>query len=133
MEEEREDLRPEPDAAEEPAETETAGTAEPAPEPTEDTEALRRALEEAQGRVTRMERERVLLSQGVSEEDLDYYVFQIGRLVTEEKDFAAAAKEYWKRHGARHAAPLSTGASLAGRVARPQTTSEVMNRLLRGN
>ena len=94
-------------------------------------EELRAALTRARERVTQLERERALLSQGVPEEDLDYYVFKIGKLVSEEKDFATAAKEFLKQH--RSAAPRNTGASLAGRTARPRSTNETMNRILRGN
>ena len=76
-----------------------------------------------------------LLSQGVAEEDLDYYVFKIGKLMTGEKDFDTAAKEFLKQHGAprRASAPHSTGASLAGRATAPRSTNETMNRILRGN
>ena len=106
---------------------------EPVPE-REDTDALRRELEASRARVEQLERERILLSEGVEEEDLDYYVFRIGKLTSEDQDFAAAAKTFLKQHGARHAAlPRSTGASLSGRAARPQSTSDTMNRLLRGN
>ena len=94
-------------------------------------EELWAALTRARERVTQLERERALLSQGVPEEDLDYYVFKIGKLVSEEKDFATAAKEFLKQH--RSAAPRNTGASLAGRTARPRSTNETMNRILRGN
>ena len=94
-------------------------------------EELWAALTRARERVTQLERERDLLSQGVPEEDLDYYVFKIGKLVSEEKDFATAAKEFLKQH--RSAAPRNTGASLAGRTARPRSTNETMNRILRGN
>ena len=96
---------------------------------------LRAALSRAEERVTQLERERALLSQGVPEEDLDYYVFKIGKLMTGEKDFDTAAKEFLKQHGAprRASAPHSTGASLAGRATAPRSTNETMNRILRGN
>ena len=94
-------------------------------------EELRAALSRAQERVTQLERERALLSQGVPEEDLDYYVFKIGKLVSEERDFATAAKEFLKQH--RLAVPRSTGASLSGRTTRPRSTNDTMNRILRGN
>ena len=95
---------------------------------------LRAALSRAEERVTQLERERALLSQGVPEEDLDYYVFKIGKLMTGEKDFDTAAKEFLKQHGAprRASAPHSTGASLAGRATAPRSTNETMNRILRG-
>ena len=96
---------------------------------------LRAALSRAEERLTQLERERSLLSQGVAEEDLDYYVFKIGKLVTGEKDFDTAAKEFLKQRGAAHraSAPHSTGASLAGRASAPRSTNDTMNRILRGN
>lgn len=96
---------------------------------------LRAALSRAEERLTQLERERSLLSQGVAEEDLDYYVFKIGKLVTGEKDFDTAAKEFLKQRGAarRASAPHSTGASLAGRASAPRSTNDTMNRILRGN
>jgi hypothetical protein len=95
---------------------------------------LRAALSRAEERLTQLERERSLLSQGVAEEDLDYYVFKIGKLVTGEKDFDTAAKEFLKQRGAarRVSAPHSTGASLAGRASAPRSTNDTMNRILRG-
>ena len=119
---------------------------------------LRAALSRAEERVTQLERERALLSQGVPEEDLDYYMFKIGKLVTGEKDFNTAAKEFLKQqfkigklvtgekdfntaakeflkqHGTAHRAPAlrSTGASLAGRASGPRSTNDTMNRILRG-
>jgi hypothetical protein len=85
--------------------------------------------------VTQLERERALLSQGVAEEDLDYYVFKIGKLMTGGKDFDTAAKEFLKQRGAvrRASAPHSTGASLSGRVSAPRSTNDTMNRILRGS
>lgn len=96
---------------------------------------LRAALTRAEERVTQLERERALLAQGVSEEDLDYYVFKIGKLVTGEKDFDTAAKEFLKQQAAarRASAPRSTGASLTGQALKPRSTNDTMNRILRGN
>ena len=98
-------------------------------------EELRAELSLARERVTQLERERTLLSQGVPEEDLDYYVFKIGKLVSEGKDFESAAKEFLKQRASerRTAAPRSTGASLSGRPAKPRSTNDTMNRILRGN
>ena len=97
-------------------------------------EALREELNRTRERVTQLERERSLLLQGVPEEDLDYYVYKIGKLVTEEKDFDSAVKEFLKQQGTvrRAVSPRSTGASLTGRTAKPQSTSDTMNKLLRG-
>ena len=97
-------------------------------------EELRAELSLTRARVTQLERERTLLSQGVPEEDLDYYVFKIVKLVSEEKDFETAAKEFLKQRASdrRAAAPRSTGASLSGRPSRPRSTNDTMNRILRG-
>ena len=98
-------------------------------------EELRAELSKARERVIQLERERTLLSQGVPEEDLDYYVFKIGKLVSEEKDFDTAAREFLKQRASerRAAAPRSTGASLSGRPSRPRSTNDTMNRILRGS
>ena len=97
-------------------------------------EELQAELSKARERVIQLERERTLLSQGVPEEDLDYYVFKIGKLVSDEKDFDTAAREFLKQRASerRAAAPRSTGASLSGRPSRPRSTNDTMNRILRG-
>ena len=99
-----------------------------------ETVKLREELETVKGQLLRMEHERYLLSRGVPEEDLDYCVFRIGKMVSAEKDFHAAAKEFLKQHGTAHRAPAprSTGASLAGRASGPRSTNDTMNRILRG-
>lgn len=95
---------------------------------------LRHELENAQARVRQLERERVLLSAGVPEEDLDYYAFKIGKLAENGQDFAKAAKAYLREHGLRQASrPVSTGGSLFGHAAKARSTNETMNALLRGN
>ena len=116
-------------------EAEENGAAEGhAAEDRDGAEELRAELSRVRERVTQLERERTLLSQGVPEEDLDYYVFKIGKLVSEEKDFETAAKEFLKQRASdrRAAAPRSTGASLSGRPSRPRSTNDTMNRILRG-
>ena len=93
--------------------------------------ALQQDLENALQRVRQLERERWLLSQGVPEEDLDYYAFKIGSLVTSEKDFAAAAKDYLRDHRLRPGG-ISTAAALGGRISKAPGVNETMNRLIRG-
>lgn len=101
------------------------------PEKPDPVPALQQDLENALQRVRQLERERWLLSQGVPEEDLDYYAFKIGSLVTSEKDFAAAAKEYLRD---RRLCPggISTAAALGGRISKAPGVNETMNRLIRG-
>ena len=99
----------------------------------EEMKKLRGELETARQRVQQLERERWLLSQGVPEDDLDYIAFKVGALVTPEKDFAAAAKEYLKNHRGLHAGGISTGIGLGGRLSsKAPGVNETMNRLIRG-
>ena len=123
------------DVTVEPAAEKNEVTEDRAEEKRDGAEELRAELSRTRERVTQLERERSLLTQGVPEEDLDYYVFKIGKLVSEEKDFEAAAKEFLKQRASerRAAAPRSTGASLAGRPSSPRSTNDTMNRILRGN
>ena len=122
------------DVTVEPAAEMNEVTEDRAEENRDGAEELRAELSRTRERVTQLERERSLLTQGVPEEDLDYYVFKIGKLVSEEKDFEEAAKEFLKQRASerRAAAPRSTGASLAGRPSSPRSTNDTMNRILRG-
>ena len=100
-------------------------------EESEELENLREELERVRGELTRLEHERFLLSRGVPEEDVDYYSFKIGKLAGAKEDFAKAAKEFLKAHPVKRAS-VSSGAelgSVGGR--RPETSSELMNQLLR--
>ena len=101
------------------------------PEKPDPVPALQQDLENALQRVRQLERERWLLSQGVPEEDLDYYAFKIGSLVTSDKDFAAAAKDYLRDHRLRPGG-ISTAAALSGRISKAPGINETMNRLIRG-
>ena len=101
------------------------------PEKPDPVPALQQDLENALQRVRQLERERWLLSQGVPEQDLDYYAFKIGSLVTSEKDFAAAAKDYLRDRRLRPGG-ISTAAALGGRISKAPGVNETMNRLIRG-
>ena len=101
------------------------------PEKPDPVPALQQDLENALQRVRQLERERWLLSQGVPEEDLDYYAFKIGSLVTSDKDFAAAAKDYLRDRRLRPGG-ISTAAALGGRISKAPGVNETMNRLIRG-
>lgn len=129
-----EGIPPEENEAEAAAESSGSGGAAENGSGSSEAETLREALSRAQERVTQLERERILLAQGVAEDDLDYYVFKIGKLTENGKSFSAAAKEFLKQQSAQHRAALrrSTGASLSGRTGGALSTNETMNRLLRG-
>ena len=97
----------------------------------EELEQLRTDLENANAQIARLQNERYLLSRGVPEEDLDYYLFKIGQVEGAKDDFKGAAKSYLKNHPIKRAT-VSSGAELNGsRRSKPQTANEMMNSILR--
>ena len=113
-----------PGSSAEGAEPEAAGS---------EAEALRRELAASREEAEQLRRERFLLLKGIPEEDLDYYVFKIGKLVTDETDFAAAAGQFLKQREKKTAAGLfRSAARLTGGAPRTATANETMNRLIRG-
>lgn len=104
----------------------------PAEKEADAQEELKAAKSDAEA----LKRENYLLRQGVSDEDLDYYAFKIGKLVTEDKDFETAAKEFLKEHKPEKKGSASVrvdfgsrlnGANNGGR----NTSNDQMNSLLR--
>lgn len=65
----------------------------------------------AEEKITQYEREKYLTGKGVEADDLDYYCFKIGQLVTDKVDFESAADKFFKDHKPR-SVRMSTGASL---------------------
>ena len=113
-----------PGSSAEGAEPEAAGS---------EAEALRRELAASREEAEQLRRERFLLLKGIPEEDLDYYVFKIGKLVTDGTDFAAAAGQFLKQREKKTAAGIfRTAARLTGGAPRAATANETMNRLIRG-
>lgn len=53
--------------------------------------------------LVQLRREKHLWTLGVSAEDVDYYAFKIGKLVTKDKSFEQAAEEYLRDHKIRGA------------------------------
>ena len=95
---------------------------------------LKAQLQAANTRLQELERERCLLLKGIPPDDVDYYAFKIGRLVTPERDFAAAAEAYLKEHGIRGTASgprFSSGAALGAQSPRKETPADRMNELIR--
>lgn len=87
-------------------------------------------LEKANGKIAKLEQEKLLTSKGIAAEDVDYYRFKIGQMVTETKDFTACAEEFLKEKKANRA-KVDMGGSLDG-TAKKMTTNEQMNALIRG-
>ena len=91
----------------------------------------RTALAEAQAKVEQFEREKFLLGKGVPAEDVDYYAFKIGKLVTDTTDFQKAAEGYLKDNPPAGTVQVDLAAPLGG--GKPaKTENETMNSLIRG-
>ena len=88
-------------------------------------------LTAAQAKIEQYEREKVLIGKGVSLEDVDYYAFKIGKLVTDNKSFEQAATEYFSENKPRGAVIVDFGGSLSGGSTK-NTPNEAMNALIRG-
>lgn len=79
-----------------------------------------------------LKRENLLYSKGITgAEDVKYYAYRIGQMVTEEVPFEKAVEEYFKTNQPHGAARVDLGASLAGGGGK-KTPNDIMNALLRG-
>lgn len=87
------------------------------------------ALSTANAKIEQYERERFLLQSGIPADDVDYYAFKIGKLVTDDKPFEEAAKEYLKEHTSRRAR-VDTSASVGGGTSKPNP-NDAMNDIIR--
>lgn len=98
---------------------------------TEERDTARSQLAAAQAELEQMKREKYLTGKGVPAEDLDYYAFKIGKLVTDTKTFEQAAENFLKKNAPNKVriditAPLERGKHAAS------TANDAMNALIRG-
>ena len=99
---------------------------------TQERDTARNELKEARERAEQYERERYLLAKGVSADDVDYYAFKAGKLVSDSKTFEQAADEIINAHKTQETAVrVDFGGSLRGNPA-PATPNDAMNALIRG-
>lgn len=89
-------------------------------------------LTAAQAKIEQYEREKVLLGKGVSADDVDYYAFKIGKLVTEGKTFEQAAAEYFANNQPKGTVRVDLGGSLQQGGRAQATANDTMNALIRG-
>lgn len=87
-------------------------------------------LNTAKAELEQMKREKILSENGVSDEDVEYYSFKIGKLVTEDKDFSTAAEEFFKNNPQK-SVRIDMSGGFGGGKGKP-TANETMNALLRG-
>lgn len=96
---------------------------------TNERDTAKNELSIAKAELEQMKREKILLNKGVSEEDVEYYAFKIGKLVTEEKDFSKAAEEFFKENAPKSVRIDVTG-GFGGGKDKP-SANNTMNALLR--
>lgn len=98
---------------------------------TGERDAAKTALATANAELEQLKREKYLSGKGVATNDLDYYVFKIGKLVTDSKTFEQAAEDFLKDNAPNKVrvdmtAPLDRGKPTA------TTTNDAMNAMIRG-
>lgn len=98
---------------------------------TSERDTARTELTAAQAKLEQYEREKFLLGKGVPADDVDYYAFKIGKLVTDTTDFEKAAEQYLKDNPPTGTIQVDLTAPLG--VGRPTPSeNEMMNSLIRG-
>lgn len=83
-------------------------------------------------KIEQYERERFLISKGITADDVDYYAYKIGKLVTDEKPFEQAATEYLKDNPVKreNGVRVSTGAPLNNNGGQ-RSSNDLMNDIFR--
>ena len=100
---------------------------------TQERDTARTDLTAANARAEQLAREIVLYQKGVTDaEDVKLYSWRIGQLVTESKDFAAAADEYFAAHPPRGAVRVDVGGPLSGGKPAAMSLSDRIKAQIRG-
>lgn len=98
---------------------------------TTERDTARADLQTAQAELESLKREKILIGKGVPAEDVEYYAFKIGKLVTDKLPFDKAVDEFFKENPQR-TVRMSTGGSLGGDVQPSAKPNDKMNALIRG-
>lgn len=102
---------------------------------TTERDTARTELTAAQAKIEQYEREKLLLSKGVPADDVDYYAFKIGKLMTDDTDFETAAAQYLRDHAPKPAEIPTMRVEMGGPLSSnggPQSLNEIINSKLRG-
>ena len=91
----------------------------------------RTALTAVQAELEQYKREKFLLGKGVAADDVDYYAFKVGKLVSDTTDFEKAAEQFLKDNPPAGTVQVDLSAPLGGGRPSP-TENEMMNSLIRG-
>lgn len=98
---------------------------------TKERDTARTDLASVQSELEQLKREKILVSKGVPAEDVDYYAFKIGKLVTENITFEKAAEEFLKENNPARVRVDMTAQVGSGKLT-AKTGNEAMNALIRG-
>lgn len=98
---------------------------------TKERDTAKTELAAAQAKVQQYEREKLMLSKGVSADDVDYYVFKAAQLVSDTKTFEQAADEFIAAHKPQNKVVLNLGGSLQP-GGKSENANDAMNALIRG-
>lgn len=93
-----------------------------------DTEKAARLAAEA--KVTQYEREKFLTSKGVTADELEFFCFKIGQLVTDKVDFETAAEKFLKER--KPAVRVDMSARVGANGTADNGGNAAMNALIRG-
>lgn len=97
---------------------------------TNERDTARSQLSAVQAELEQHKREKLLLSKGVSIDDVDYYAFKIGKLVTDSVSFEQAAEQFLtERKPGTVRVDFSAPVGGGGKT---RTANERMNALIRG-
>lgn len=93
-----------------------------------DTEKAARLAAEA--KLTQYEREKYLTAKGVSADELEFYCFKIGQLVTDKVDFETAAEKFLKER--KPAVRVDMSAHVGANGGTDNGSNAAMNAIIRG-
>lgn len=95
--------------------------------------AIQKERDDALAKVTQYENEKILVGKGVKQEDIDYVVFKVNKLVTDKKGFKTAAEEYLKENPrfTGQTYKMSTGATTGNASSGTEAKNEAMNNMIR--
>ena len=95
--------------------------------------AIEKERDDALKELNQYKNEKILTGKGVRQEDLDYVAFKVSQLVTDKKDFNAAADEYLKANPrfTGQVYRMSTGSTEGNASGGTETKNEQMNNLIR--
>lgn len=103
-----------------------------------DVSALEQERDAANKELAGLKNEKVLSGMKVRGEDIDYVLFKVNQIVTDKKDFKAAADEWLKenpryREGGGYRVTTSTNANGSGESTTTSNPNEAINNMIRSS